>query len=143
MNMSRYKKTGWFGESHRHYLASKGVSTRRYRADVKAQAEWVQRQFDTSEGIQDSFEEDMERRIQSQDAKVVQKVEAAEEAGELDPINAPLVLERVREHQRRFRAKQTDGRQYQQDTMRELDVQLQQLGRKLKLDTMFTGGNNG
>jgi len=24
----RYKKSGWFGESHRHYLASKGIKTR-------------------------------------------------------------------------------------------------------------------
>ncbi len=28
MSMSRYKKRGWFGESHRHYLASKGISTK-------------------------------------------------------------------------------------------------------------------
>jgi len=27
--MNRYKK-GWFGESHRHYLASKGIKTKRY-----------------------------------------------------------------------------------------------------------------
>ena len=30
MRNSRYGRGGWFGESHRHYLASKGVSTRRY-----------------------------------------------------------------------------------------------------------------
>ena len=27
MISSRYKKSGWFGDSHRHYLASKGVKT--------------------------------------------------------------------------------------------------------------------
>ena len=29
--MNRYRK-GWFGESHRHYLAAKGVKTNRYYA---------------------------------------------------------------------------------------------------------------
>lgn len=30
--MSRYKKRGWFNESHRHYLAAKGVKTSKYMA---------------------------------------------------------------------------------------------------------------
>jgi hypothetical protein len=30
--MSRYKKHGWFGESHRHYLAAKGIATKRFFA---------------------------------------------------------------------------------------------------------------
>ena len=30
--MSRYKKRGWFGESHRHYLAAKGIATKRFFA---------------------------------------------------------------------------------------------------------------
>ena len=28
MSMSRYKKTGWFNESYRHYLAAKGIKTK-------------------------------------------------------------------------------------------------------------------
>ena len=30
MKGARYKKHGWFGESHRHYLAAKGIKTKRY-----------------------------------------------------------------------------------------------------------------
>ena len=30
--MSRYKPVGWRGESHRHYLAAKGVKTHKYKA---------------------------------------------------------------------------------------------------------------
>jgi hypothetical protein len=30
--MNRYKKRGWFNESHRHYLAAKGVKTKNYFA---------------------------------------------------------------------------------------------------------------
>jgi len=32
--MSRYKKIGWFGESHRHYLAAKGIKTKKYFVDT-------------------------------------------------------------------------------------------------------------
>jgi hypothetical protein len=31
-NSNRYKRRGWFGESHRHYLAAKGIKTRKYFA---------------------------------------------------------------------------------------------------------------
>lgn len=34
--MSRYKKRGWFGDSYRHYLAAKGIKTRRFFADARA-----------------------------------------------------------------------------------------------------------
>lgn len=30
--MNRYKPVGWRGDSHRHYLAAKGISTRKYSA---------------------------------------------------------------------------------------------------------------
>lgn len=37
--MNRYKKRGWFGESHRHYLAAKGISTaKKYNVSKFAQA---------------------------------------------------------------------------------------------------------
>jgi len=32
MKGTRYKNNGWHGESHRHYLAAKGISTKRYYA---------------------------------------------------------------------------------------------------------------
>lgn len=30
--MKRYGRSGWYGERHRHYLAAKGISTKRYNA---------------------------------------------------------------------------------------------------------------
>jgi len=33
--MKRYGRGGWFGESHRHYLAGKGITTKRYYSDAE------------------------------------------------------------------------------------------------------------
>lgn len=41
MKGARYKRTGWYGESHRHYLAAKGIKTGRYNARKKVNPDVV------------------------------------------------------------------------------------------------------
>ena len=40
--MKKYGRTGWFGESHRHYLASKGVKTAsKHDWKYRAEKDWT------------------------------------------------------------------------------------------------------
>ena len=50
--MNRYKKQGWFGESHRHYLASKGIRT----SDKYSRLEMLRKVSDLQEFKEDNID---------------------------------------------------------------------------------------
>ena len=63
---SRYRR-GWFGDSHRHYLASKGISTKKYnfakrkmtQTEKTVRAEW---QAEHGEPMPESVISDVDRK---------------------------------------------------------------------------------
>ena len=49
--MNRYKRGGWYGESHRHYLASKGIKT----AFHEVRSKQIQQDLDDLRNAEKSF----------------------------------------------------------------------------------------
>jgi len=68
---SRYRR-GWFGESHRHYLAAKGIT--RYRADKLGHHLWSQPEEDTEE-VRKKMAKLMRKRTLMNDGSDEQKAE--------------------------------------------------------------------
>ena len=71
---SRYKR-GWFGESHRHYLAAKGVSTKRYNKIKQKYGKgiWGYEDTDTNEFFMDkesAEEAEEDRKLEEQRQRI-------------------------------------------------------------------------
>lgn len=84
--MRRYGK-GWYGESRRHYLASKGIKTNRYFSHNEGKKQGFMDKLTVSSNAPDSEKEYREQHVQRTNAKVHERVHKLSEQGKLDTIN--------------------------------------------------------
>lgn len=123
--ISRYKRpVGWRNEPHRHYLAAKGIPTKRYYAiDAKRMAAGMKSFF--SDGRPDT--EDYGKRMDQETVEqtrmdVVRKLEAAEDKGKITHDNAKrFMTDQFTDQTKDFLQGTIDRRTYLENVKRKLD----------------------
>jgi len=127
MRSFRSKPVGWQGESHRHYLAAKGIST-------------GQRQYYASHGLLDNLPAEMEvkmfkeRRAAELRNRVQDELMAAEQRGEISSRTANDFIENVFAKELGFYMDGTyDYQRFEDEVMRQLHRDIQTHNKKLSL----------
>jgi hypothetical protein len=131
MRSFRSKPIGWQHESHRHYLAAKGISTKKtYCADkfnYKAAADGLRSLFHDGRPDTEDYGKAMKmQQVDNLRNEVVGKLNEAQESGEITTDNAQRFMNNdFTDETKDFLHRDTESyTQYHDDVMRKLDWHL-------------------
>jgi hypothetical protein len=133
----RYKPAGWRYESHRHYLAAKGISSKRYYAmDYKGAAQKIHWLFDDGRPKTEDFAQQMKmQQVETLKSEVMGKLQKAQETGEITTDNAQRFMNGdFTDETKDFLHRDTESyTQYRGDVMHKLDWHLSTYSAKPKM----------
>jgi hypothetical protein len=135
--ISRYKRpAGWRGESHRHYLAARGVRTNRYYAiDAKRMAAGIKSFFSDGRPDTEDYGKRMDAEtIEQQRSEVVRKLQQAEDTGKITHDNAKRFMDdQFTSETKDFLNGTIDRRTYLENVKRKLDSHMGTNSKSLSL----------
>ena len=140
MRSFRSKPSGWQYESHRHYLAAKGISTKHtYRADkfdYKRASDGLKSLFSDGRPETEDYGKSMKmQQVDNLRNEVVAKLHKAQEDGDITPDNAQRFMnDDFTNETKDFLHRDTESYQeYRDDVNRKLEWHLSTYSRKPKM----------
>lgn len=132
--MRRYGRAGWFGESHRHKLASRGISTTRYFSDKQG---FMDKNKLTVAGNLPSAELRMREAVANRKEQEIQKmVMDATDNREVDSLSTSGVWNEF-EKEKEFYMQNGDKEQFEREVDRKVKSHLRSNNRSLNFDKLI------